>query len=265
MNNKILPKIFNEKILNVVAINPILYRQTVEAEYISQNAYAGQFVSIKCCDGLDAILRRPISICDIDSSNKTFDIVFQIKGTGTNMLSKKYIGDRLNFIGPLGNPFYIDEKYKNVAIVGGGIGIFPLHLLAKNIRYANISTFLGFKNLENAFFIEEFKKISSNVYISTDDGSLGHKGVITDLFEKISNSIQFDIVYSCGPTPMLKNTIRISNKIGVPCQVSLEQRMGCGIGACLVCVCKTRHEASFEYSHVCSDGPVFWADKVILE
>lgn len=260
-----MSKVLKEKIKAVEQLAPAIYKMTIESEYVASSSKPGQFVNIKCSEGLNALLRRPISICDIDRKNGTFDIVFQVKGTGTEYLSHKKAGNGLDIIAPLGNHFDITDEYANVAVVGGGIGIFPLLSLLKESKAAKKAAFLGFRSKDSIVMKEEFKSASDNLFISTDDGSEGHKGLIIDLLEEDLLENKYDIIYTCGPTPMIKKTVEIAQKHKISCQVSLEQRMGCGIGACLVCACKTRLGDEWEYSHICKDGPVFWSNEVIFD
>lgn len=260
-----MSKILNEKILKVEEVAVNTFRMTIASEYTALHAKPGQFVNIRCSDDSAAMLRRPISICDVNREEKTFIIVFQVRGKGTEQLASKKTGQMIDFIGPLGKPFAVDEKYKRIAVVGGGIGIFPLLFLMKEMRQSQIYTFLGFRSKENIALQNEFKNACGHLYLSTDDGSEGYRGVVVDVLEKEMETTSFDIVYTCGPMPMIRRVVKAAENSSTPCQVSLEQRMGCGIGACLVCACKTKTEQDWDYGHVCKDGPVFWSHEVILD
>jgi len=262
-----MSKLLKEEIVGIEKIAQEIYKLTIKSEYVSKNALPGQFINIKCSEGLTALLRRPISICDVDRAGGTFDVCFQIKGIGTEYLARKTAGELLDIIAPIGNPFHLSNDYKNIAVVGGGIGVFPLLYLLKESSHANRYTFLGYRNKDYVVLEDEFKNVSDKYFISTDDGSAGYKGLVTDLLEKELREKGIDIVFACGPTPMLRRVIELTNKYGTKCQVSMEQRMGCGIGACLVCACKTKAENDdgWEYSHVCKDGPVFWSNEIILD
>ncbi|RCX10349.1 dihydroorotate oxidase B electron transfer subunit [Anaerobacterium chartisolvens] len=260
-----MAKALKEEIESIDRLAPGIFKMTLKSKYVAENALPGQFVNIKCSEGINALLRRPVSICDIDQSRGTFDIVFQVKGLGTEYLSRSRPGDLLDIIAPLGTSFDLSPEYKRIAVVGGGIGIFPLLYLLKSVKHAEKTAFLGFRSKEHIVLEDEFKSAADRLLISTDDGSLGHKGVITGLLDGELSGQPVDIIYTCGPLPMLKETIREADKYRVKCQVSLEQRMGCGIGACLVCACKTKHGDEWQYSHVCKDGPVFWSSDVILD
>jgi dihydroorotate dehydrogenase electron transfer subunit len=260
------PKQLMNRVSSIEELTDEIYKMMVESEYIAENAVAGQFVNIKCCDGTQALLRRPISICSVNRSNGSYDILFQKKGSGTGLLALKKPGDRLDILGPLGNGFDLDIKYRRVAVVGGGIGIFPLLFILNESKSVVKRAYLGFRTKKLVVLEDEFKSSSSTLEITTDDGSYGENGFVTDLLKRDILFEKFDMIYACGPTPMLKKVIETANANGINCQVSLEQRMGCGFGACLVCACKTQSEnGDWQYSHVCKDGPIFDSRTVILE
>lgn len=260
-----MAQVLKEKITALDKLAPGIFKMTIKSEYVAQAARPGQFVNVKCSEGINALLRRPISICNVEKKNNTFDIVFQIKGIGTEYLSQKSIGSEVDIIAPLGNPFDISGENKKIAVIGGGIGIFPLLNLLKESKADEKYTFLGFRSKEFIVLEEAFNEVSTGLFISTDDGSSGYKGLVTDLLEKEIEKNNIDMIYTCGPTPMIKKVVDIAHKNNIKCQVSLEQRMGCGIGACLVCACKTKLGDEWEYSHVCKDGPVFWSNEVIFD
>lgn len=254
------------QILDMGSIAQNIYKMTLDSYYIAQNAIPGQFINIRCCEGIDALLRRPVSICNVDRGNNSFDIAFMLKGKGTKILSGKQAGSHIDIVGPLGKPFYVDSGFKRIAVVGGGIGIFPLFFLLNEKPEAEIvDAYLGFKNRESVVLLDNFRHLTDNLFISTDDGSEGWKGLITDLFEHALKDKKYDIIYACGPFAMLRKVAGIAEANEIKCQVSLEQRMGCGIGACLVCSVKTKHGDDWQYSRVCKDGPVFWSNEVIWE
>jgi len=259
-----MPQVSENLVLDMEKLAQDIFRITLESECISQNALPGQFVNVKC-GGQEVLLRRPISICDIDRSNRTYKIVFQVRGQGTDILSKCRKGDALDVLGPLGKPFETDIKYSRIAVIGGGIGIFPLYFLLGETRAVVKRSYLGFRNKDFVVMEDEFNAVSSSLNISTDDGSKGSKGLVTDLLERDLQAMKPDILYACGPTPMLKRVAYLAESFVIPCQLSLEQRMGCGFGACLVCACRTKKEGKLDYSRVCKDGPVFWSSDVIFE
>lgn len=234
-----------------------IFDYTVISEEIARDAKPGQFLHITCSDAV--FLRRPISICDAGEGRVRF--IFEIKGKGTAELAKKNEGDAINIMGPLGNGFTISDEYKNAAIIGGGIGVFPLYALAKQVQ--NPTVFLGFRSKDRVVMEEEFGAIS-NLHLATDDGSYAYHGYAADLLKQHLLEQPCDIIYACGPVPMLKAVQGIAAEMGVKCQLSMEQRMGCGIGACLVCTCETTKQGTEQRARVCKNGPVFWAEDLVL-
>ena len=255
---------FNKIIQKSEKLAKDIYLLRIKSESISQNAVPGQFVNVRCSDGLDAFLRRPISICRVDPEENTFDIVFMKKGKGTNLLCYFSEGDLIDVMGPLGNTFTLPAENEKIAVVGGGIGIFPLLYLLEKSKNKKKAAFLGFRTKEAIVFEDNFHKASSELIISTDDGSYGINGLITNPFFEWLKSERPDRVYTCGPLPMMKAVAQGCLEQDVFCEVSMEQRMGCGIGACLVCACKVKHGDNYDYAHVCKDGPVFPAERLIF-
>jgi dihydroorotate dehydrogenase electron transfer subunit len=261
-------QVLNEKIVEMESLSLDIIKMTIYSSQIAQNILPGQFVNIKCEDGINAYLRRPISVCDIDKINNTVDFVFQVKGKGTFALAMKRAGDYVDLMGPLGTGFDISGKYKNIIVLGGGIGISPLLNLLKESHATTKKAILGFRNKRAIVLDAEFLSASDDLVICTDDGSYGREGFVTEALKDSLETEDADIIYVCGPEGMIKRAVDIANKYGVKCQVSMEQRMGCGIGACLVCVCKTvddAHPDGWDYSHVCKHGPVFWSQEVIFD
>ncbi len=228
---------------------------TIECPEIAKQVQCGQFLHIQC--GGDAFLRRPISICDADDTTVRF--IFEVKGKGTELLAKFEVGDMINVMGPLGRGFEIKPEFKKSVIIGGGIGVFPLFKLAKEIKS---DVYLGFRSADRVVMEDEFKSVANSVTVGTDDGSYGYKGYIAEEMSKHLDGV--DIIYACGPMPMLRAVKKIAEEKGILCQVSMEQRMGCGIGACLVCTCQTDKEGMDGQVRVCKDGPVFYSTEVTL-
>ncbi|MEK4801794.1 MULTISPECIES: dihydroorotate dehydrogenase electron transfer subunit [Oceanobacillus] len=245
--------------MKIVSTNQIA-KDTIEMvlknSYISENAIPGQFIHI-LVEG--HTLRRPISIADVDKDNETVTILFKKLGSGTEKLSESKAGDFLNVLGPSGNGFETStEGIHTVLLIGGGIGVPPMYYLGKSLAKQNIHVIsvLGFQSKEHVFYEEKFQQFSQT-YVVTNDGSYGDKGFVTTVIPQVE---QFDRYYSCGPLPMLKAiTNELSEKEGF---ISLEERMGCGVGACFACVVPTNTEKG--YKKICSDGPVFAAREVIL-
>ncbi len=253
------------KISKVEHLNIDTFLLTVESEIISKKARPGQIVNVKCGDEKGIILRRPISICSVDRKNGTFDIVIQIRGKGTKILSEYTSGDEIDIIGPVGQGFSLYPKHKKIIVIGGGIGIFPLLQLLKDHPAENKKAILGFRDKSCVILEKEFKQACNELFISTDDGSYGEKGFVTDILKKELSKEPVDMLFFCGPLAMMKLGVDIAKEYNIPCEVSMEQRMGCGIGACLVCVCKTKKEDDWDYTQVCKKGPVFSGDEIIFD
>jgi dihydroorotate dehydrogenase electron transfer subunit len=228
---------------------------------VAELAEAGQFVQA-AAEGF--FLRRPISICDIDKDKGTIRLVFEIRGKGTEKLAELNCGDNIDLIAPLGKGFKKLDRSKKVICVGGGIGTPPMVSIAKEYG-GNATAISGFRNMAAVILQEDFKAIGAKCVLCTDDGSAGRKGFVTDALRDEIKIQMPDIVYACGPMVMLKNVAAICKENGIECQVSLEQRMACGVGACLVCVCKTVKDGEQFNSHVCKDGPVFDSEEVLFD
>ncbi len=249
------------KIIKMTNLCGSIFDVTVESEYLAQASKCGQFVHIDC--GEQFVLRRPISICEVTDSGIRF--IFDVRGKGTQKLSEKQVGDSLDILGPLGNGFAI-RKGKSL-ILGGGIGVYPLYELAKQASKENsCDVALGFRNKDLVTLEDEFKTKCDNLFIATDDGSYGfHGNALQAVKDKLEGGA-YETVYACGPLPMLKALKEITDKYNIFCQISMEERMGCGIGACLCCNIKVEDdgEEGFKHLHVCKDGPVFNAKEVLL-
>ena len=243
----------------------------VNNEQIADNVYAvtfdlGETAKVRCGQfgnisvGGTHLLRRPIAICKTEGNTVTF--CYQIKGEGTQLLKTMGAGTRLNVLMPLGNGFYVEENETKVALVGGGVGVFPLiSVLREYGATKEISAYIGYRNKGAVCGVEEFEKAHKFVGV-TDDGSFGEKMNAVQAFAAdLEKGNRPDVVLACGPTPMLRALIALVEKENLPCYVSLEERMGCGIGACLVCVCDLTNGKK---SRVCKDGPVFNANSVVL-
>jgi len=220
----------------------------------------GQFVHIKVGEGTEHMLRRPISICDLDVTKETLTLIFKVFGQGTDKLATLTAGDAIDLLIPCGNGYPIDEiNASHVLLIGGGIGVPPLYYLGKQLieKGIKVTSILGFQSASDVFYEEAFQTLG-DVYVATNDGSRGTHGFVTDVIDK--ESLSGDYYFSCGPTPMLQ---AVETKlIDTPGYLSLEERMGCGIGACYACVVKTIDGASTK--KVCQDGPVFKASEVQL-
>ncbi|MBL7068785.1 MAG: dihydroorotate dehydrogenase electron transfer subunit [Candidatus Omnitrophica bacterium] len=243
------------------------FKIRLAAPSISKAAEPGQFVMVKCSDGLDPLLRRPFSFHRIERG--FFELLYQVIGRGTAALSERKKGERLDVIGPLGNGFdaLSAKRYPlNAILVAGGIGVAPLLALAERLAHSveriAFSIFIGARNKEHLLCEKDFKKLGARLYVAAEDGSKGYKGLVTDLLKKelyAKRSTLNAKVYACGPRDMLKAVADIARLKHFPCEVSLEEKMACGIGACLGCAVKTL----IGHKMVCKDGPVFNAGDII--
>ena len=244
------------ELLEKIQIKDDIYRFKVKTENIAKEAKPGQFLEIKVAKE-EPFLRRPISIFSIEGENIEF--IFQVKGRGTEILSNREVGDKIDILGPLGNGTFEIKEYGTVALLGGGIGIFPLYETAKRLQgKAKINTYLGFRNKGLVTCEKEFEAIGLNkLVVTTDDGSYKEKGFAIDFMKQDIKEHMVDKIFACGPLPMLKAVREFANKENIPCQISLEENMGCGIGACLGCAVKVISGKEERYGHVCKEGPVF--------
>ena len=261
-----MPVDVKAKIIEKVELIPGIFKISVNAHKLVERAKPGHFVEIRVNDDIEPFLRRPISIHNLERNSGKLEFIFQVKGKGTQILSKKNVGDVIDIIGPLGNGTFEFSKYNNLGIIGGGIGVFPLYELAKEAKFEdrNINTYLGFRNKDFVVLEEEFKNVSNNIEVTTDDGSYSQKGFAIDLLKRDIEQNKIDCIYACGPLPMLKAVKQLAEEKNIPCQISLEERMGCGLGVCLGCAVKTAQSPKDapEYVHVCKAGPVFDATYV---
>ena len=240
------------------------FKITFYSAYISNHANPGQFLHVRCSRDTYPLLRRPLSIHNVEKDKDEVQILFKVVGTGTKMLSELKTGDRIDALGPLGNGFKIDTK-KNVAVlVGGGYGIAPLFYLAKELKgkIKAIYAFIGAKSKDSVICNEDFKSLGVEVVVGTEDGSMGKKCLICDPVNVLLSSKIIEDqteIFACGPHGMLKELSSLALEKRIPCQISMEEKMACGIGTCLGCVVKTKEG----YKKVCEDGPVFDSRDII--
>ena len=226
---------------------------------IAKEAVPGQFVSLYC-EEHSRLLPRPISICEIDQKRSAIRLVYRLAGEGTKEFSALQTDDEVKVLGPLGNGFPLEGEHP--IVIGGGIGVPPMLELAKSLS-AKATIVLGYRD-EQLFLKEQFEDYGQ-VEIATDNGSVGVHGTVVDVLEQ--KQITGDVIYACGPKPMLAAVKRYAMEHEIKCYVSMEERMACGIGACLGCVCQTKEEDAHSHVHntrVCKDGPVFLAEEVEL-
>ena len=254
-----MPDVFFCEISDNTLLTDAVYSITVESRRLASEAVAGQFLHIKC--GEARLLRRPISICNVKDDKIIF--VFEVKGEGTRWLSKCRPGQKLDILGPLGNGFKLPDG--KIMVVGGGVGTPPMLFAACSAKSGknSVTAILGFRSADRIILTDEFKEACEKVIITTDDGSAGIHGAVTKPLEKLLKSGEYAAVMSCGQLMMQKAVADMCRQYGVPCQVSLEERMGCGVGACLVCACATTSNGEKQMSRACIDGPVFDSTDVI--
>jgi len=241
------------------AIARNIYSFTISCPEIAQVAVPGQFVHIRIGS---FTLRRPISICGIDPIKGTLRIVFEIRGEGTSAIADLNKGDVIDMLAPLGHGFTVNHDFKKVILIGGGIGTPPMLPLAKAYGEKAVAI-SGFRNASAVILQEDFAAAGAETILCTDDGSAGIHGFVTQPLEELVKNGGVDAVFACGPTPMLKRITEICKENSVYCEISLEERMACGIGACLGCACKTKRNDEEYFAHVCKDGPVFKAEEVL--
>ncbi len=234
----------------------------LDAPEIASQAKPGQFISVYSNDS-GRVLPRPISICEIDKEKGALRIVYRIAGKGTAEFSAMKPGETLEILGPLGNGFPMEIiKGKRVFMMGGGIGVPPMVQTAKEAE-AEVTVIAGYRNSE--IFLKEELEANGTLVIATEDGSVGTKGNVMDAIRE--NHLEADVIFACGPTPMLRAIKTYAEENGILCYISMEEKMACGVGACLACVCKSKdvdHHSHVHNKRICKDGPVFLSTEVEL-
>lgn len=241
-----------------------IYSLWLHTENAAEKAVPGQFISMYSADG-SRLLPRPISLCEIEKEGGKLRVVYRVAGAGTEEFSRLKQGETVDILGPLGNGFPLaDVRGKKVILVGGGIGIPPMLEVAKQLKgKAELQVVLGYR--DRSMFLKSAFEACAPVVIATEDGSAGTKGNVLDAIRE--RDLQGDVFFACGPTPMLRALKVYAEETGMECFVSLEERMACGIGACLGCVCQSTDVDEHSHVHnkrICKDGPVFRAEEVEL-
>lgn len=231
---------------------------TVYSPELCRQATPGQFVHIRVSALRDPLLRRPLSIAGVDARQGTVTFIYRIVGVGTQLLSRVTAGAVIDCMGPLGHGFKMECS--RPLLVGGGMGIAPLVFLAQRLCPRPMEIIIGGRSRDEMFWTDILGTLCDNLHVTTDDGTLGQQGVSVDLLPGLLQRNSYDMIYACGPRPMLGKTARLAAETGIPCQVSLEEHMACGVGACLSCTCASRHGGR---KKICSDGPVFWSGEVV--
>ncbi|GAB6274370.1 MAG: dihydroorotate dehydrogenase electron transfer subunit [Peptococcaceae bacterium] len=275
-------------------IAPGFYLLSFKPPFSVHQAQPGQFVYLRCDNTYDPLLPRPFSIAIVDGEKNEAAILYQVVGRGTAILAQKKELDCFTVLGPLGRSFTLPPSgrpfqtkggpkrveplesfppsYLRIAVVAGGVGIAPLFFLLqrlKDLPGLTIEVLIGARSIKQLLLVPEVKSLSpqNKLYLATDDGSYGFHGPVTEILATLFKTDKIDLVYACGPEAMLKTVAGLLTKYRVPGEVSLEKQMGCGVGACLSCVCKTKgdKEDSFRYHRVCKEGPVFPVQEIIWE
>ena len=252
----------NARVISQNQIGTGIFSMWLETENIAKCAKPGQFINVYSRDK-SRLLPRPISICEVDREKKALRIVYRVAGKGTEEFSHLRREHHVEILGPLGNGFPLErmEEGKKAFLIGGGIGIPPMVELSKELK-GEKQIILGYR--DELFLNEDLEK-NGTVYIATEDGSAGTRGNVLDAIR--ANGLTADVIYACGPTPMLRALKAYAEEAGIECWLSLEERMACGVGACLGCVCKSKEVDSHSHVHnkrVCKDGPVFLSTEVEL-
>ena len=256
-------------------IAPRCFRLVLSGQLNTFHIQPGQFVMLKVGTNYDPLLRRPFAaFCTKAEAGRSLEIYYQVVGRGTQLMTALMPGTALEILGPLGNGFIIPPTLKHAVLVAGGMGIVPIRCLAHTLsqsKSVRITVLYGTQTAANLLFLEEFEALSIALQISTDDGTQGHHGFVTDIasrfLENLADGPHEAACFSCGPWSMLRTIAEITTPSGLPCQVSLETRMACGIGACLGCVVKkhfsqSAHDRPPGYMRVCMEGPVFQAQEI---
>ena len=249
--------IFNKRLV------PDTFLMALESPEICAEAKPGQFVMIRVTSGIDPLLRRPFSICGTRGDDRLL-ILYRVVGRGTAIMSKAKKGEKLDILGPLGSGFDLPKRDRNAVLVAGGIGVAPLIFLAQATDARKTAFLAGYRSENEILPFEEFGLDVMEIFISTDDGTAGHHGFVTELLENHLAGFSEDppLIFSCGPLPMLKHVAGLALSKNIPCQVSLETNMACGLGACQGCAVMASSEETRTYFHVCQDGPVFDIQKL---
>ncbi len=272
-------KFADSDILSIAEVGPDLRRIVIDNGYVAREASPGQFVMVRVRGAYDPLLPRPFSIHDVDPEEGTLEVVFKVVGLGTDILSRRRAGDKVGVLGPLGVPFDDDSSGRRPILVGGGVGVPPIHFLARRMAAGGVKpeVILGARTAGELIGLESFFRVGIEPVIATDDGSVGEKGFLTALLDESlkkggpASIAQAASIRACGPYPMLRETARLARRRGADCQVSMEAHMACGMGVCLGCVTHakgdgTKVEKGEEmFLTVCKEGPVFDARDILWE
>ena len=241
------------------------YCLTLKSDVLANTTKPGQFVNLRI-EGRDVLLlRRPFSVAMTRPAQSLFEIVYRVVGHGTRSMTEVGRGEKVDLMGPLGTGFHLPERPMSCLLLGGGVGVAPLWGLAAQLskKKNKVVALLGFRSSDKVFGEDIFRRLRVETIITTDDGSYGLKGFISDHLEEFLNR-PIDYAYVCGPNPMLEAVLPMIRKAGIKGDVSLEERMGCGYGVCLSCVASIVEKGVVEKKRICSEGPVFDLEQVVL-
>ena len=261
-------------VLSNQEISPGYYRMRLLTPGFAEQARPGQFIMMRVQQSLPPLLRRPFGIfrtgflapdCEGMPPKEFIEILYKVVGRGTGIMTELHRGDRVEVLGPLGRGFDVGDRDEEKILVGGGIGLVPLYMLAESLKQtSNVRLLMGGRTRDDILAVTEFERLGVQTYVSTDDGSLGEEGLVTQVLERKLTKYPRATVYACGPMPMIEAVYQICKRFSVPLQVSLEALMACGVGACLGCVVKGagHSETNPRYLCTCKQGPVFRAEQL---
>lgn len=245
------------KVIQNIQIADNYYLMKVEGDKIPKHSKPGQFFMLQCKDN-SKVLRRPISLHNVEGN--TLEFYYEALGKGTKEFTRLASGETINIQGPLGNGYDTDLKGKNIVVIGGGMGMAPIKYLIKDLKENNDITFIGGgRNAGAVKIIEKFDFKNIELKVATDDGSVGAKGNTVDILKEVLKDKDIDIIYTCGPHPMMEAVAKVAQENNIRCQISLEERMACGIKACVGCSILTKKGMK----KVCYDGPVFESTDIV--
>jgi len=241
------------------------YCLTLKSDILANTTKPGQFVNLRINGRDDLLLRRPFSVAMTRPAQSLFEIVYRVVGQGTRTMTELCRGEKVDLMGPLGTGFHLPEEPTNCLLLGGGVGVAPLWGLAAQLskKKNNVIALLGFRSSDKVFGEDIFRKLRIEAIVTTDDGSYGLKGFVSDHLQKSLNR-SIGHAYVCGPNPMLKAVLPMIRESRIKGEVSLEERMGCGYGVCLSCVVNIAKEGVVEKKRICTEGPVFDLEHVVL-
>ena len=259
-------RIVSGKIVSKTQVSTGHFQMGLLCPHIAHNTKPGQFIQVRVNSSYDPLLCRPLAV--YRTSGDVFEILLKIVGKGTRLLSQKQIGDTLSITGPLGKGFPIDDDFQMATLVAGGMGIAALMTLAEAMKDRQFSVLIGAPSQDKIVGAEDLMAMGADVHIATEDGSAGYKGLVSELLVEMLQKEEcpraHHRIFACGPIPMLKVVAQIAAQCNITAYVSLEERMACGVGACLGCVCEViSPDGKTQYKTVCADGPVFDAREIV--